>query len=146
MHNGKSNIYLFNPTCEYAIANGTVSWQPNRILQKMEADLATLPLFFAQPHDKVVVPQLPSKSYIEHLQKVGFEAPGFVLKENLVAAKIDYPINKLLPWGWSPAAHKLFSPIKASCSTEFKASPVFNWQTEYKDLYSKNLPAEFKKR
>ena len=134
-----ANIYLFNPTCEYAIANGTVSWQPNRILQKMEADLATLPLFFAQPNDKVVVQQLPTEGYLEHLQKVGFQPPGFILKENLNATKIDYPINKLLPWGWSPAAHKLFSPIKANCSTKFKASPVFNWQAVYKDLYSKKF-------
>ena len=48
------DIYLFNPTCEYAVANGHTSWQPNRLLQKMEEDLGTLPLFFARPQDVIL--------------------------------------------------------------------------------------------
>lgn len=134
-----SNIYLFNPTCEYAIANGTVSWQPNRILQKMEADLATLPLYFATPNDHIIVNELPSNDFITHLAKVGIEAPNFILKDKVKAGRIDFNVNELRPWGWSPAAHKYFSATKLKCTTEFKNSPVFNWQPDSKNLYSKKF-------
>jgi len=139
---GLPNIFLFNPTCEYAIANGTGSWQPNRILQKMEADLASLPLFFAQKNDKVIVNELPSESYLNHLHKIGIQTPEFILKKDVISGNTNYRIDKLLPWGWSPAAHKLLATIKANCSAEFKSSPVFNWETEYKDFYSKKFARE----
>lgn len=133
------NIFLFNPTCEYAIANETVSWQPNKILQKMETDLATLPLFFAAANDKLIVSKLPSDKFINHLQRIGIKAPEFILKQSIANKKNNTPVNKLKPWGWSPAAHKLLSPIKPNCSEAFKVSPVFNWQPEYKHLYSKKF-------
>lgn len=137
-----SNVYLFNPTCEYAVANGTTSWQPNRILQKMEADLATLPLFFAQPDDKVIVPELPSGNFLENLQKIGIQTPGFILKRNIKSENIDFRIDQLNPWGWSPAAHKFLETFKPFCSEEFKQSPVFNWKPEYKNYYSKKFARE----
>ena len=30
------NIYIYNPTCEIAIANGTLSFFPNKTLSKFE--------------------------------------------------------------------------------------------------------------
>jgi hypothetical protein len=39
------DIYLFNPTCEMAVANSHTSWQPNLLLQKMEEDLVHCPSF-----------------------------------------------------------------------------------------------------
>lgn len=134
-----SNIYFFNPTCEYAVANGTVSWQPNRILQKMEDDLSALPLFFAQKNDKVIVNKFPSDTYLKHLQEIGIQAPDFILKKNIKAGNFDFKIEKLHPWGWSPAAHKFLAPLKENCSEEFKNSPVFNWKPEYKNYYSKKF-------
>uniref|UniRef100_UPI003217611F hypothetical protein n=1 Tax=uncultured Draconibacterium sp. TaxID=1573823 RepID=UPI003217611F len=134
-----SNIYYFNPTCEYAVANGTTSWQPNRILQKMEADLAILPLFFAHSYDKIIVPELPSESYLHTLQNIGIQSPGFILKKNINSGNINFRVNQLNPWGWSPAAHKFLAPLKSFCSEEFKKSPVFNWKPEYKNYYSKKF-------
>ncbi|HOI48862.1 MAG TPA: hypothetical protein PK167_06130, partial [Prolixibacteraceae bacterium] len=61
------DVYLFNPTCEMAIANGTVSWQPNRLLQQMETDLGNLPQFFAAETDVVLVKRLPGKAFTDTL-------------------------------------------------------------------------------
>ncbi len=135
------NIYFFNPTCEYAIANGNTTWQPNRILQKMESDLATLPLFLAQPKDYVIVDKIPSQPFINSLKGLEIKMPQFIVKKEATANKsfTSQKRGKLLPWGWSPAAHKLLSPLKASCSAEFKNSPVFNWLPKYKNLYSKKF-------
>ena len=135
------NIFYFNPTCEYAIANGDPAWHPNKILQKMETDLATLPLFLAQQEDYIVVDKVPTSSFINSLKEFEIDIPNFIkIKE----AKINQSFialkrNKLIPWGWSPAAHKILSPLKASCSNEFKNSPVFNWLPEHKYLYSKKF-------
>ena len=35
--------------------------------------------------------------------------------------------------------HKLFEPLKESCSEEFKLSPVFSWKPEQKEIYSKKF-------
>lgn len=135
------NIYFFNPTCEYAIANGNRTWQPNRILQKMESDLATLPLFLAQPKDYVIVDKIPSPSFIKSLKELEIKVPKFIVTKVATTSLsfISQKRDKLLPWGWSPAAHKLLSPLKASCSAGFKNSPVFNWLPEHKNLYSKKF-------
>lgn len=137
----KPDIYHFNPTCEYAVANGNLSWQPNRLLQKMEEDLSTLPLFFAQPEDFILVDKLPSTEFLDSFKQLELDTPKFILKKEAVGSQqfLTLPKNKLLPWGWSPAAHKLLSPLKSNCSREFLKSPVSNWKPEYKNLYSKGF-------
>lgn len=135
------NLYYFNPTCEYAIANGDSAWHPNQILQKMESDLATLPLFLAQSDDCVIVDKIPSILFINSLKKLEINLPRFVTQKEVRINKkfTSLKRDKLIPWGWSPAAHKILSPLKVSCSDEFKNSPVFNWQPEHKYLYSKKF-------
>ncbi|NQU52532.1 MAG: hypothetical protein HQ522_08325 [Bacteroidetes bacterium] len=141
MVNTLPNIYLFNPTCEYAIANGQASWQPNKILQKMESDLASLPLFFGKTEDYILVDKLPSTLFTNSLKEFGFEIPHFINKKEATTNQnfTSLKRNKLLPWGWSPAAHKLLTPLKATCSEEFKNSSMINWLPEYRELYSKKF-------
>ncbi|MDX8340975.1 hypothetical protein SLH46_17380 [Draconibacterium sp. IB214405] len=136
--NENPNIYLFNPTCEYAVANGNSTWHPNKILQKMEADLATLPLFFAEENDIVIVPELPGTEFTDRLKNIGITAPLFKTEKEL-RANPPAQINKLCPWGWSPAVHKRLESLKPNCSPEFKASRVYNWHPEYRDLYTKKF-------
>ncbi len=135
------DIYYFNPTCEYAVANGRIWWQPNRLLQKMEADLGTLPVFFARPEDVVLVHKTPSSGFIESLKKVGIDVPEFVLLDDAVNDRnfLGRPKNRLMPWGWSPHVHRVLAPFKPSCSEVFFRSPVFKWQPEHRELYSKKF-------
>jgi hypothetical protein len=142
------NIYLFNPTCEYAVANGQSSWQPNRLLQKMEEDLGTLPLFFARPNDVVLVKKVPPPEFLATLKKLNIAPPRF-LHLNEVAKNPEFvsrPKNRLVPWGWSPAAHRLLEPLKPSCSEEFQRSPVANWKPEYREIYSKKFALQILKK
>ncbi len=138
------DIYLFNPTCEYAVANGNTSWQPNRLLQKMESDLATLPLFFAKPGDYVLVDSDPSEEFYSLLRNLNVRMPEFITKKVALHHKkfLKTPKGQLLPWGWSPAAHKLLGPLKPACSTNFLESPVSSWQPEYRELYPKKFACE----
>lgn len=104
----------------------------------MEADLATLPLYFAEENDLVVVPQLPNADFINRLQSIGIAPPAFVTEKELLKNPPS-EIKKLCPWGWSPAVHKRLDSLKPNCSAEFKASPVFNWKSEYRELYTKKF-------
>ncbi|WP_340114561.1 hypothetical protein [Maribellus mangrovi] len=139
-----ADIYLFNPTCEYAIANGTASWQANRLLQKMESDLATLPMFLADHADHILVEELPSESFLKSLEQLHFIPPKFIKKKEALASKkyIDTAHNRLKPWGWSPAAHKILEPLKKNCSSRFKNSPVYEWKAEHRAFYSKKFGRE----
>ena len=138
------DVFLFNPTCEYAVANGKSSWQPNRLLQKMETDLATLPQFFAQSGDIVLTDKLPSPEFIHSFNQLEYQLPQFCKKHDFINEATIKPtvLNRLLPWGWSLATHKLLTPLKDFCSNEFKNSPVFNWKPEAKELYSKRFALE----
>lgn len=138
------DIYLYNPTCEYAIANGNENWQPNRLLQKMEYDLSVLPLFFAKKNDFVLVDKIPSPEFIELTEQLGIEIPNFILKREAINNQqcMNLQKNKMVPWGWSPAVHKLLFPFKESCSVEFQHSPVFNWAPEHRKLTSRKFAAD----
>lgn len=141
------DVFLFNPTCEYAVANGNESWQSNRILQQMESDLATLPMFFADSKDIIIVDKLPSQRFLNHFEDIGFTVPNFVLKKEILNSDFfqNKTFEKLKPWGWSPAAHKLLSPFKSCCSIAFQNSPVASWKPEHRNIYSKAFALEILK-
>lgn len=110
----------------------------------MESDLATLPMYFADKNDYILAPNKPSESLLNLLIKLGKTTPNFIKKEKALSSKhfLQHPKKRIIPWGWSPAAHKLLAPLKLNCSEEFKKSPVFNWKNEYKNLYSKRFAME----
>ena len=93
MKDTSPDIYFFNPTCEYAIANGNASWQPNKILQKMEADLSAIQLFLAKENDIVLVDTIPSDSFINSLKSLGFNIPQMVLKNEAKSSKDFISLN-----------------------------------------------------
>lgn len=140
----RPDILYFNPTCEFAVANGSPNWQPNKLLQKMEDDLSALPLFFGKKEDFVLVDKIPSYEFMDSLRQFGIEIPDFILKTEALTDRqfINLPKNKLLPWGWSPAAHKSLAPLKESCSDVFKQSPVFGWKPEHREITSRKFAAE----
>jgi hypothetical protein len=142
------NIFLFNPTCEYAIANGSPNWQPNRLLHKMEADLSTLPLFFAGKNDFVLVEKMPTIEFLQSLMQIDLDIPDFILKNDAINNQqfLNLTINKLLPWGWSPAAHQLLFPLKQSCSAEFRQSRVYEWKPEHREITSRKFAIDILKQ
>ncbi len=135
-----NDIYFFNPTCDFAIANGSPNWQPNQLLQKMEEDLDLLPAYLATPSDGIILNNYPSGSFLDEFQKVKFTFPGFIQKKNLNLISRN-KIRNIQPWGWSPAAHKQTEYLKNFCSDEFSVSPVFNWHPEIKHFYSRSFSA-----
>jgi len=143
-----SDIYIFNPTCDFAVANNTTSWQPNRTLQQMERDLSNLPQFMCKKSDVVLVHDLPSEDLLNNLKEAGFDIPRFIKTAEAFKddAFIAEPKGMLKPWGWSPAVHHLLQPLKRSCSKVFSESPVNFWKEEHRELFSRKTALEALKK
>ncbi len=136
----KPNIYFFNPTCELAVANGSSNFMAPARLRRFENELSTLPAILASKEDIILSEHLPSLEYLVKLESLGLIVPKFLtLNEILPDLPLtELPINFLIPWGWSPAAHKLLLPLKQYCSQKFLSSPVFEWKEIHRELYSRN--------
>lgn len=132
----KPNIYIFNPTCELAVANGSFSYMPPLLLQEMEKDLSILPYIYANSNDFVLTENPPSDEFKQTLKDAGFKLPRFCNHTEL-SMQADSGLNSLHPWGWSPAAHFNLNKYKERCSDEFKNSPVYDWQPKHKSLYER---------
>ena len=138
----KATIYYFNPTCELAVANGSFSYMPPLLLQKMERDLSVLPFIFASKNDFVLTENPPSIGFIQRLKDAGFDLPHFCSLNELEILP-DGSISDISPWGWSPAAHFKLKNLKEKCSDEFKASPVFHWKSEHQLLFERSTSLNF---
>ncbi len=138
------NIFIYNPTCEIAIANGTVSFMPNKTLQQFEQDLDMLPLYFATSGDYVLVHQIPGKKFLQQLQSAGVDLPFFKNRNDAVndADFLNMPKQSLQPWGWSAAIHHLLKEMKPSCSKSFLNQPNAYWKVEHKEFYSRKKALE----
>ena len=133
------NIYIYNPTCEIAIANGTLSFMPNKMLSKFERDLDVLPLYFTDINDVLLVRQLPDKEFLSLITTAGIRLPKFkVLEEALQDSEfVSARKNSLQAWGWSPRIHHILKPFKTSCSSEYLEQPNAYWQEKHRDLYGR---------
>ena len=116
------NLYFFNPTCEMSIANGTVSFQPNRFLQQFETDLGLLPAFLAKPSDWLLLTRIPSDEFIENMKVEGFEMPEFKRIDKVLAEEsyAENSFNEIRPWGWSPVFLHQTRSIIPFCSDVFQ--------------------------
>ncbi len=141
-------IFIYNPTCEMAIANGTVSFMPNKTLTKFKQDLDVLPLFFADKNNTVLVHQLPDEEFIKLLENAGVSVPNFKQLELALADSdfIKMPKDSLHPWGWSPRIHHILKPFKESCSPRFLEQPNAFWKEEHRDLYNRKKALEIVKK
>ncbi|NOU58559.1 hypothetical protein [Marinifilum caeruleilacunae] len=137
-------IFVYNPTCEIAIANGTVSYMPNKMLSQFEKDLDVLPMYFAKEKDIVLVDRIPDQEFIASIQKTGLSIPAFRKFEASLRDKDFISLNKesLEPWGWSPRIHHIFNELKSACSPAFSNRANSNWKKEHKDLYSRKKALE----
>jgi hypothetical protein len=131
------DLYLFNPTCEMAIANGTISYQPPARLQQFEHDIAAIMLFAANTNDVVVVHDYPSQTFCSTLHEAGIPIPKFK-KFNAIISDTSLSLGTLKPWGWSPAMHHKLNLLRDRSSANFLESTVSIWKPEHRHFYSRH--------
>ena len=139
-----SDIFLFNPSCDFAVGNGSPYWQPGKLVRTMEYDLGNLPQFLSQPGDVVLAARMPSTRLGEMLSGAGFPLPRFEYF-NPQDQTIPIPANPagwLRPWGWSPATHQQLKNLKPYCSRNFLESPMAEWNPHQRDLFCRDTAAD----
>jgi len=143
-HTYNPNLFFYNPTCELAIANNTVSFMPNKTLALFEKDLDVLPMYFANQQDIVLVQQMPDAAFLSILNQAGISYPQFLLMNEVLQNKgcFSKEINQLHPWGWSPRVHYLFKQLKKNCTDNFLNQVNAYWKPEYRNLYSRKTALE----
>lgn len=132
-------LHIFNPSCETAIANGSISYLPNKTLLRFENDLSYLSSLFAQNEDLVLMPQYEPLEHIELLHRLNFPVPGQILQADFfdINQKIIAEIEEYALWGWAPNwVHRLKRNERVSCNA-FETSPFYQWKHELKDFYSR---------
>ena len=128
-----SDIFIFNPTGEMAIANGLASYMPSKSLMQFEKDLAFLPSFFAADGDIVITPELPDPDFLGQWRRLGL--PEMHHADNL--ALVNRKFNYIKPWSWTPAMHRKTKHLKQCCDALFKQSPNFTWKQGNRDFFSR---------
>ena len=133
------DIFFFNPTCEPAIANGSPYYTAPARLRQFESDLGYLPAWVGEEKDLVLVQGNVDHDYNTKLKQLGFRLPEIVNLNQALSDEdwINCPKGRFLPWGWSPAMYHLVRNLLPNCNEAFRQSPVAEWKTEHKKLYSR---------
>src|SRR5574344_1985276 len=122
-------LFVYNPTCEMAVQNGSVSYQPPLRLQTFESDMADIMLWLSQTDD-IVVANRPDDRFIDFWSSIGKPMPAFVTKQKGLAAKYS-TTHQFSPWG-------------DSITTSHYYGNKFDFDAEeYKQLFSRITSAKF---
>lgn len=125
-----SKLFVFNPTCEMAVANGHGSYRPPAHLRQFEIDLAAIPLWLGGKEDYVLVDEPVSEGFINQLINWGVSAPQFITSSQDLGNSISMQWH---PWGWSPALHQQLKTFGAEVSSH----SMLPWQSGHKMLLSR---------
>jgi hypothetical protein len=139
----KRKLFLFNPTCEMALANGEPSYMPPQHLRHFENDLATLPCFLGNENDFVLTHEKLNPQFIEYLKCLGFNTTQFILSHNEL--NLSDNLDLLCPWGWSLSAHKKLNSFLPFCNDKWFQHPMAKWLNTHPQLLSRETTSVFKK-
>ena len=87
-------LHLFNPENDLALADGSFNYCPPPSAAQIAHDLASLPLWFADEQDCVVLPGKVHRDFHSEMSKL-FTLPV------VYAPSMQLSVTSLSPWGWS---------------------------------------------
>ena len=88
-------LYIFNPENDLALADGGANYCPPPAAAQIAYDLASLPLWFADRENVVVLPDDVHYSYHKRIAQLFAVAMPY-------CAEMRSDITACVPWGWSP--------------------------------------------
>lgn len=138
-------IHYFNPGHETAILLGTVNYTPPANVQKMQRQLAFLPVWYAAPEDFVWIEENIAPRFFALQPKELRPFAALITRNDL--SKPVHPLTKekekeaeieAMPWGISPQSLGLFQRLKQSYGLSFS---VPEWKEAYIRLTSRQTAA-----
>lgn len=95
-------LYLFNPDNDLALANGDTNYMPPASARQMAADLALLPVWYAEAESFVLAPSAYNQAFFKEMQ-VALTLPVTLMTASELATT---PSLHPVPWGWNAALRK----------------------------------------
>lgn len=127
MENRKT-LWIFNPDCEMAIANGSRYYMPPAHVLSMAEDLAALPAFWGEEGDWVLVKDLPDPAFMVSVYEPLHLKAGFIQESEVgILGELEGK-----PWGWSPKM----------CHWLAERGMGEEWKMEQKEWYSRKKARE----
>jgi hypothetical protein len=93
-------LRIFNPDNDMALADGSASYMPPRIIARMTQDLAVLPIWMARPGDAVLAASAYNDMFLREANECFGLGVGLLTPPELTEVGSEYTP---MPWGWSPA-------------------------------------------
>lgn len=140
-----SHIHYFNPGHETAVLLGTTNYTPPANVQKMQRQLALLPVWYADPEDFVWVEENTSPRFFALQPKELRPFARLITRNDL--SKPGYPLSKIrekegeveaMPWGISPQSLRLFERLRQTYGLSFT---VPEWKDTYVSLTGRQTAA-----
>lgn len=93
------NLYLFNPDADLALAHPQSNYIAPAAVRQMAADLALLPVWYAEPQSRILAPSAFHADFLQAMQQQ-FDLPVGLLTEPELCELPDD--TRIVPWGWTP--------------------------------------------
>lgn len=122
-----------------ALVNRQVSYMPPRHLKAFEENLETLPLWFCDKNDFVLVRNSVPVSFIAHLERFGFPVPHFITSPSDLRGE---RLQSMRPWGWSAAAHHRLKDFFPFVNEAGSQNPMCRWKDTHRELLSRLTGAD----
>lgn len=111
--------HIFNPENDLALGNGDSNYIAPASARRMAADLATLPAWWANEGDSVLLPDSSAAYYWNRYPFCSQLAP----RVNWITPADPIPPQSLSPWGWNPAlirqlSQRGFAPVRMPDETQ----------------------------
>ncbi len=120
-------IYIFNPENDLALANGNENFEPPLSARMLRNDLSLLPLWYADENAVVLTYSgIPDGWLKNEREALGVNVSWAPADSFMVNRRSD---DCFVPWGWSPAIHKLW--YKSNSPESLQNEPDF---FQYKKL------------
>ncbi|MFV0506054.1 MAG: hypothetical protein ACK5L5_04990 [Bacteroidales bacterium] len=128
-----NNVFLFDPTCEMAIANSSPYYQPPQNIVHFTEQLSWLPSLLADSSDYLISKHPYSDRFVDALMDLRRNLPRIVEEGQ------QYNFQRFIPWGWSPMIHHKYKSIKQMCDDAFFRMPNSQWNPEVQKYYERTF-------
>lgn len=127
-------LHLFNPENDLALADGNANYCAPPSANKIAYDLSTLPLWFADEEDFVLLPDTIHTDYYNTYSQI-FKLPQLF-------TSINSKITHCAPWGWSLQIRKRFTNMGFSD----EVLPLIETINKLRELSNRKVTIEILKK
>lgn len=120
----KGNLYIFNPEHDLALANGEANYMAPASARQMAADLALLPVWYAEKGAGVLAPSAYHLDFLKMMKELLGVDVQLVTEPELCEEKASV----FSPWGWDASLRKRLLTLGAEPSALPSEEVLATWR------------------